>query len=149
MGNSTITPHYSMKRAPMMDYTIVWAQGLFFYENLYYLLIFSFFLGFNTYKRQRCRLGLKERAGNPRFKRILSPAPPFFFFHLDYTTNLNGYLQTIDTYSHHHHWSIRSGHRSARKQQEQQGLEMAHHEPLVWFLLLLLLFFSFLCPCKS
>ena len=75
----TISPHYGMKRAPTTDYTIVWAQGMFFYENLYYLLIFSFFLGFNTYKRQRCHLGLKERAGNPRFKRILSPAPLFFF----------------------------------------------------------------------
>ena len=86
-----------------------------FYENLYYLLIFSFFLGFNTYKRQWCRLGLKEMAGDPRCKCILSPDPHFFFFHLDYT-NLNGYLQTVDMYSHHHHWSIRSSHRSTRKQ---------------------------------
>ena len=38
----TKSPHYGMKRAPTMDYTIVWAQGMFFYENLYYLLIFSF-----------------------------------------------------------------------------------------------------------
>ena len=75
----TISPHYGMKRAPTTDYTIVWAQGMFFYEILYYLLIFSFLLGFNTYKRQRCRLGLKERAGDPRCKCILSPGPLFFF----------------------------------------------------------------------
>ena len=54
----------------------------------------------------------------------------FFFFHLDYT---NDYLQAVDTYSHHHHWSIGSSYCSARKQQQQQGLETVHLEPPVRF----------------
>ena len=61
----------------------------------------------------------------------------FFFFHLDYT---NDFLQTVDTYGHHHHWS---SYCSARKQQARDGPDGASQAPGMVFLIYLFKFYFF------
>ena len=120
--------HIGMKTASTTDYTVVWALDTLY---IYILPTNTFIL--TAYKGQRWHLGLKEMAGGSRRKCILRPRYVLFFFffsHLDYN---NDYLLTVDTYGHHHHWSIGSSYCSARKQQQQQGLETVHLKPPVQF----------------